>query len=214
MGTIRQIGDTYYIEFYARGLLYSQIAGPDLAAAQKLLNQTEATIAGGEALTVVRHIDLVVFVEQFIGYIQPEYSAKTVSRFGDLILHFQKFLAKDYPDIKQLSQITPSVIESYKVFLVSSVDNKMVNFSILLLREIMEYGIKIGFLNDNPTVHVRLLPLPVRKNKNTPQRLFIKDLFAKGVGFGKVYKLSKLSDIAKMMYYGDLIPLSRADMAI
>ena len=61
MGKIRKIKDDYYIEFYARGLLYSQMAGQDYQEAQEKLNAIELVIAEGEALTLSRHIDLVDF---------------------------------------------------------------------------------------------------------------------------------------------------------
>ena len=65
LGQIRKIKDVFYIEFYARGLLYSQIAGNDIIQAQKLLNQVEEKIARGEGLTVIRHIELPDFFDRF-----------------------------------------------------------------------------------------------------------------------------------------------------
>ena len=79
MGQIRKINDVYYIEFYARGLLYSQIAGDNLEEAQKLLPQVEEKIAGGEALTIVRHIDLPDFFERFLVEAKDQYSTLKVS---------------------------------------------------------------------------------------------------------------------------------------
>ncbi len=212
MGAIRKIGDTYYVEFYARGLMYSQPAGFSLETAERLLKEIEDKIAGGEALTVERYIDLPVFFEQFLNSISSEFSVKTICRFRDLIVHFIGFLKSAYPHITRLSEITPSVCESYKKYLSKSYKPALVNFSILLLREVMEYGIKIGFINDNPTVHVKLLPWGVKKVKLTVRYNQIKDLFAKGIDFGRVYKISRLTDIAQMLYYSNLIPRSREDM--
>jgi len=48
MGQIRKINEVYYIEFYARGLLYSQVAGNNLENAQTLLAQVEEKIAAGK----------------------------------------------------------------------------------------------------------------------------------------------------------------------
>jgi len=212
MGTIRKVGGIYYIEFYARGLLYSQVAGPDPAAAQKLLEATESKIAGGEALTVVREIDLAAFFEQFLVYVRGEFSSKTIGRFSSVIVHFNGFLKTQYPRISQLSKITPSIIESYKVFLVSSSKPALTNFSILLLREILDHGIKLGFINDNPTLHVRLMQLSVKHHPLTKRYLLAQELLDKGAPFSKVYRLLQLPDIARMMYYANLIPLSREDM--
>ena len=219
MGQIRKVGEVYYIEFYARGLLYSQVAGPDPVAAQNLLEATEAKIAGGEALTVVREIDLVVFWLEFLKEIQNQYTSRTVQRFASTIAHFDAFLKVHCPQVTKLSQVTPSVIEAYKVELIKQhktkrrkFNPKIVNLTILLLRETMEYGIKIGFSNDNSTLHIRLLPIPKANHPVTPRLKLAQELSAKGVGFVKVYAILKLSDIAKMMYYANLIPLSREDI--
>ncbi len=212
MGQIRKVGDTYYIEFFARGLMYSQIAGPDLAAAQQLLEKTEATIAGGEALTIERHIDLAVFFEQFIAYAGQEFGERSARRFAEAISHIQVFLKQQYPQTTKLAQLTPGIMEGYKAFLSASTKPHLVNFTILLMREMFEYGIKIGFLNDNPSLHVRLLPLPVKKLPVTKRYAVAKELLGKGTGIGKVAKLLGLTDLAQTMYYANLIPLNREDM--
>ena len=212
MGQIRKVGDTYYIEFYARGLMYSKIAGSDLAAAQKLLEETEKMIAGGEALTVVRRIDLPVFFDQFIGYARKEFGPKSAARFQALIEHFQKFLKRQYPNLDQLAEITPSVLEAYKASRLASTKPHLVNFSILLLKDMLDYGIKIGFINDNPSAHVRLLKSPSRTLPPTARGRLARELLAKGTGLGKASKLLRLSDVGRMMHYANLIPLSREDM--
>jgi hypothetical protein len=212
MGQIRKVGDTYFIEFYARGLMYSKIAGTDLAAAEKLLKETEETIAGGEALTVVRQIELTDFFKQFKDYAAAEFGERSTERFDSLIRHFQVFLARTYPDIHQLSQITPSILEAYKASRQKTTKPHLINFSILLLREILDYGIKIGFINDNPTVHLRLLKLSDKKFSSTKRTLLAKELLSKGIGLGKTSQLLKVSDIARVMYYANLIPLSREEL--
>ncbi len=213
MGRVRNIDGVYYIEFYARGLMYSQVAGPDLKVAEALLAKTEATIASGEALTIVREIDLAVFYAQFLQEASGEYKAPTIKRFTSLIRHFDHFLKFNSPQVLKLSQITPQVVELYKGSLVKVVKPRIVNLSLLLLRDILEYGIKIGFLNDNPTLHVRLLPLEGKGEiPQTPRYRLIKGLFAQGLTIGRVCQLVKFSDVARLMYYAKIIPLSREDM--
>jgi len=118
MGQIRKIGELYYIEFHARGLMYSQVAGSKEEEAKKLLEQIETKISQGEALTIAREIDLEVFYEKFLSYAQERFSAKSIQRFTNAWKHWTTFLSTDYSNIKRLSQITPSVIESYKTALV------------------------------------------------------------------------------------------------
>jgi site-specific recombinase XerD len=214
LGQIRKINDVYYIEFYARSLLYSQVAGSDLEQAQKLLQQVEEKIAGGEALTMARHIDLPDFFERFVAEAKTQsYSPKSVQRFTSTINHFSGFLSNDFPQVHQLAQLTPVVLESYKANLVKTQKSKVVNLSILLIRDILEFGIKLGFINDNPSLHVRLLPWPkAPQRKLTARYGLAQQLLAKGVGISKLAQLLKLADISRVIYYGNLIPLSREDV--
>jgi phage pi2 protein 07 len=214
MGQIHKINDVYYIEFYARGLLYSQVAGNSLEEAQKMLMQVEEKISTGEALTITRHIDLPDFFERFIVETRGQsfYSLKSVERFKNTIKHFSFFLKQDFTQVYQLDQLTPAIIESYKVYLVKTQKAKIVNLTILLLRDILDFGIKLGFINDNPSLHVRLLPwTKIIKRKPTARYELAKQLFSNGAGLGKVAQLMKLSDITRVVYYVNLIPLSRED---
>ncbi len=215
MGKIRKIKDLYYIDFVARGLLYSQVAGKDLDEAKRLLRQVEEKIAGGEALTIARHIELPDFFERFIdeARIQHPYGPKSVQRFMSTIDHFSSFLTRSYPQVHQLAQLTPAVIESYRMHLVKTQKPKIVNLTILLIRDILEFGIKLGFLNDNPSLHIRLLPWAPQNRviKVTPRFELARQLLPKGVGLAKFSQLLKLSDISKAIYYGNLIPLDRED---
>ncbi len=212
MGQLRKVGNIYYIEFYARGLLYSQPAGSNKDAAKKMLEQIEAKIAQGETLTIIREIDLAAFFEQFLIYAKGEFSIKSIKRFMETWQHWTCFLSNSYPHIKKISQITPSQIESYKILLAKSVKPKIVNLTILLLREILEYGIRIGFINDNPTLHVRLLDAPQRRIRDGRRLGLAKGLLQRGIPLGKVYQLLKLKDVAQMMYWSNFIPLKREDV--
>ena len=212
MGNIKKIADTYYIEFYARGLMYSKIAGPDEAEALKLLEETERTIIAGEMLTVVREITIAVFFEEFLSYAHQAYSVPTHKRFRDLVSHFNGFLKTTHPVLKDLSQLTPNIFEDYKNIWIKNSSPHKINFTILLLREIMEYGIKTGFINDNPTIHVSLLPWSIRSYKKTYRSDLAKELLSRSVPIGKVIKLLKLNDVARIMYFSNLIPLKREEM--
>ena len=76
----------------------------------------------------------------------------------------------------------------------------------------MEHGIKLGFIHDNPTLHVQLLPLPNKRRPLTKRYQLAKEFLVKMGSFGRVFRLLKLNDIARMMYFSDLIPLSREEM--
>ena len=210
LGQIRKINDVYYIEFYARGLLYSQVAGDNLEEAQKLLEKVEEKIAGGEALTIARHIDLPDFFERFIVEAGLQYSPRSVQRFAVTIKHFSGFISEEFPQVCQLAQLTPAILEVYKANLVKTQKVKLVNLTILLIRDILEFGIKLGFLNDNPSLHLRLLPWPKTSQRKSTARLeLVRKLLSQDVGLGKTAQLLDLGDMARLIYYANLIPLSR-----
>lgn len=164
MGTVHKIGNEYYIEFDARGLKYQQKAGPDEKAAWKLLAEIEGKIKEGEMGIIVRDADVDIFLADFLKFIKPQCSAKTYGRFERAIAHLTAFL-NTRPGIKKLSQLTPKVIEDYKRSLPpgKSVNPRKINLTLLLLREIFEYAIKLGYLNDNPTLHIKFFDSPPRK---------------------------------------------------
>ena len=171
MGKIQKIGDEYYVEFHARGLLYQQKAGRDLKKAEELLRQIEGKIAKGELQTIVREIDIEIFFVEFLKFAQTQHHPHTVRRLNSTIDHFSQFLKQDRTDVKKISQVTPRVIEDYKTSGISS-NPKKLNLTLLLLREILEYGIKTGHINDNPTLHIRLAEIPPgRSLEIAPQAL-------------------------------------------
>jgi site-specific recombinase XerD len=137
--------------------------------AEELLRQIEEKIAKGELLTIVREIALDVFFAEFIKWAQTQYHPSAVRRLSLAVAHFEKFLSERLPDVKKLSQITPRVIEDYKTAHVQQrsagqeLNPKIINLTLLLLREVLEHGIKTGYINDNPTLHIRLFEIPAAR---------------------------------------------------
>ena len=234
MGQVRKIADEYYIEFHARGLLYQQKAGKDHTHAQKMLQQVEQKIAQGELLTIVRDVDIDIFFNSFLEHAQKERTVKTFGRFEQTVKHFNAFLNKKFPQSKKLSEITPKVIEHYRAYLIKRakestppVKPRIINFTLLLLRDILEYGIKLGYINDNPTLHARFVAEPKRREpKGLDERstegilnslssedkisemrqargvlrsTFAKALLKRGVPLLKLNQILGLDDIAKVM---------------
>ena len=66
MGTVRKIGDEYYIEFDARGLTYQRNGGKDKKAATQLLKTIEDKIRKGEMSTVIVDVKAGDFFNNFL----------------------------------------------------------------------------------------------------------------------------------------------------
>jgi hypothetical protein len=211
MGQIKKVGDLYYIEFYARGLMYTQAAGSTEEAARKMLEQVESTIAQGESLTVVREMELDVFFEEFEEYASLKFSPKSLLRFKSAWKHWMAFLGAAYPYITKIAEVTPVVVESYKVALLKTSRPKVTNFTLLLLREILDYGIRIGFINDNPSLHITLVGVPTIA-RNDKRSAVARDLLGRSLSLEKVYAILKLKDVAQVMYWANFIPLKRMDV--
>lgn len=164
MGDIRKINDEYYIEFHARGLLYQQKAGKDIAAARALLAEIESKIQQGEMGTIVRDVDVDIFFQTFLESARQEYALRSFRRFEALIGNFHGYLKQEFSKVVKLSGVTPAVIDTYRAFLIKpaplSPKSNLVNFTLLLLRVVLEHGLKLGYINDNPTLHVRFCELP------------------------------------------------------
>ena len=212
MGQVRKIGEEYYIEFYARGLLYQQKGGNDIVHAQKLLDEIEGKIKQGEMGTIVRDVDLDIFLKTFSEFAQKEYSSKTFSRYSDTIKHFSEFLKKKFPGLKKLSEVTPKVIEDYRFYLSQEAERrklkpKVLNFTLYLLRDCLDYGITLGYINDNPTLHVRLFSLKgyPQPNINLPRNAFIYELCKKGIPLLTIGKRLGFLDIARVMRYSAFV---------
>lgn len=167
MGSVRKIGDDYYIEFFARGLKYQQKIGPDEKRAAQALNDIESQIARGEAATFVRDVEIDIFFQDFLEYIRDKHTPKTIKRFNSVVESFANYLYRELPTVQNISELTPRVIEGYKIFSIrhpslslrrnGQINPNVINLTLLLLRDILQYAIKLGYLNDNPSLHVRFM---------------------------------------------------------
>ena len=169
MGAVRKIENEYIIEYYARGLKYQQKAGNNRVKAKKLLAIIEEKIAQGELRAIVRDVDADIFLYDFLEFARENYPPKSFKRYGVMVGHFAEFIKQHLPQPCYLSHITPRVIEEYKTSLLKfnsrteSFSPALVNLTLRLLRDVLEYGIKLGLINDNPTLHIRLCPVTPRK---------------------------------------------------
>lgn len=175
MGTVRKIGNDYYIEFKARGLTYQRNGGKDRKAAARLLKEIEGKIQKGETSTAVHDVKISDFFKDFLKLINNDDHPRTVARYESVIGHFQEFIQMAVSPSCRLSQITPSVIEEYRATLLKSTDKlgrvlkpKVINFTFYLLKNILDTAINFGHINDNPVLHTRLIEI---KGALLPQTL-------------------------------------------
>lgn len=180
MGQVKKIGREYTIEFYARGLLYQQKAGHDPRSARKLLQDIEEKIAKGEMNTLVREAELDIFFKTFLEFAKKNHTRKTYGRFKEALGHFAKFLGKKLPPLTKLPSITPKVMEDYKEDLIKTNGSQakgIINLRLFLLGQVWEYARKLGYLNDNPMLHVRWLKEEKKRRGNTLTEEEVRQVF-------------------------------------
>lgn len=156
MGNVKKVNDDYYVEFYARGLLYQQKAGKDLKQAEALLREIEEKIAKGELATIVREVDWDIFFQTYRENAFSSLPEITRIRYESTISHFCSFLKTRFRALTKISQLTPRLFEDYSGSLQNQrVSARIINLTIFILRDVMDYAIKLGYLNDNPTIHLK-----------------------------------------------------------
>src|SRR3989338_8462090 len=121
---------------------------------------------------IVRDVDIDIFFHDFGEYAAKTYSPKTLKRYQSTGDHFYSFLKTKFSSLSKLSQVTPQVIEQYKAHLLKITDPreqklkpKTINLTLLLLKDILEYARKLGYLNDNPAIHTPLLKIKVTQRR-------------------------------------------------
>ena len=163
MATIKKVGDEYFVEFYGNGLLFQKWAGKNLEYAEKMCVEIEESLKReGTSIFTVKEADFDIFYDEFCAWAQKEHFSKTYKRFKTVFDSFRCFFKAQYPDAKKIKIITPFVIEQFKEQLLSQqppLKPQAINFQLYLLRFIFEDAIKRGYLNDNPTLHVKFYGL-------------------------------------------------------
>lgn len=119
------------------------------------------------------------FLDQFLDYSRASHTASTTNRYRAVIDHFKVFLKDKRSDVAFISQITPEVIDQYKIARKSAwvnpngspVDSSddvkgytrkgarahTINFEIGTIRTILNQAIKWEYLRENPTAKVKKL---------------------------------------------------------
>lgn len=249
MGKIIKIGDQYFVEFIGNGLLFQKLAGQDKSKAEKMLKDIEESLVKEETdIFVVKEMDYKEFCQKLTKHIEEIFSLRTQARLLSTWNHFHSFLKRNYPNLTKLKEISPAVIEQYKVELIKELLSKkerLISFTIFLLRMMFEFAVKSRGLNDNPTLHVQInygkrkfdraiyniefakklinqypeykekaaeilkkgrdekLDFKIEKNFNGYffHHIFVLNLLDNGLTLIDVFKVLKLTDIARVMIY-------------
>lgn len=163
MAQIIKIDDEYYVEYWAQGLRFQKKGGKDLAHAQKLLDEIKASVPEKiEDVYTVRDDAFTHVAKAFKEYANTNLPAPTARRLIDALNHFINYIETD-GESTRISQITPKRINDYYLHLKEVeakrgvVKPKVVDLTLILLRIFFDWVISHGALNDNPTLHTKIL---------------------------------------------------------
>jgi len=163
MAEIKKIGEEYFVEFHAQGLMFRKNGGRDRRRAEKLLAEIKASVPENiEDIYKVRDPSCEEFFNGFLSYGRQIHNEISLKRIGDVVNTFKGYLKDKLSHEQKLREITPKVIENYQAHLMDQdhplIKSKMINFCFFVLRDMFDYAIKKGNLNDNPTLHLKMLP--------------------------------------------------------
>jgi len=198
MGNVFKRGKVWYIDVRVNGRRVRKRVGSSKKIAVLALQDAEVSSARNEFGFASKDILIDKFIEQYMQYSQATHQPSTTNRYRAVIEHFQAFIKDKRSDVNFLSQVTPEVIDQYKIFRKNAWVNPngdviesdeevrdhtrkgarahTINFEISAIRTIFNLAIKWGYLRDNPTKQVKKLKVndakPVRfLSKEECQRL-------------------------------------------
>ncbi|MGE0267545.1 MAG: tyrosine-type recombinase/integrase [Candidatus Omnitrophota bacterium] len=159
MGRILEINGEYYVEFYGNGLRFQKKAGPSYEEAVRKLKSIEESLETSALKVDPAAVTVDLFRERYLSFCEQVHPPKTAARFKQTLAHFMRFLEPHLSGDRYLPEITPRMIELYKESLLKQYPYRphLVNFTLYLIRDILQYCITLGWLNDNPTLHTPFL---------------------------------------------------------
>jgi len=163
MGVIRKRGRTWYIDYMLDGKRIVKAIGKSKQIAQLALSDIEVKIAKKRAGFFVSDKRLADYIPQFLSYIRVHVKPSTAKRYVQIISHLSQFLdTLEDPPVK-LSQITPPLIEEYKLHRLDFVKPQTVNYELTCLHHFFRYAVEMKYIQENPTQKIKKIRKPQRK---------------------------------------------------
>lgn len=113
MGSVHKCGKYWYIDYYADGKRHRTKHGKYRKLAELRLKEIELQIARGE-LKIPKDSAIDEFFENFLTYAEAHTCPKTLECYTTVINSFKEFKSK-LKTVTKLSQITPAIIEDFKL---------------------------------------------------------------------------------------------------
>ncbi len=166
MGRILKIKDAYFVEFLGNGLKFRKKAGATREEAEQKLAAIEESMRVTALDVDVSTVSIHLFQDRFLKYAFNVYPARTFKRLKRSLGQFVAWVVADLSSDAYLKEIVPRHFSAYQNHLESvwpAAKPAWINFELFLLETVFSHAIKLGWLNDNPLLHIRPRQEAVRR---------------------------------------------------
>jgi integrase len=181
MARIYKREKSWYIDIRVGGQRFRKRVGTSKKIAELALKDAEVKAAKDEFGLTKNDITLQKLTERFLEYSQINHSPATTVRYASTLRAFQDFMHEKYPKRLFVSQVSPEILEQFKIWRKSCWVNPngmpvesdtdireytrkgalslTVNFEIKVLTTLFNVAIDWGYLKENPTKKVKRLKI-------------------------------------------------------
>jgi len=140
-------GDIYYLDYYANGRRIREAVSKNRSDAVKALAIRKAEIVQGKFKfkPQKQRITFADYVPEFLAHVQPALKPRTYQRYGTSLRPLLEFFGN-----YQLADISPWLIEKYKIQRRDTVTGSTVNRDLACLRRLLNVAVINGRLEQNP----------------------------------------------------------------
>jgi len=150
-------GKNWYIDYYVKGQRKRKMIGPSKKLALQVLKDVQLKLAKGEYLGIYQEkkIPFDEYVKKYLVFSKAN-KAKSSHRRDEVSTdHLISFLKGRY-----IFEITPRLIEKYKISRLEKVGPATVNRELACLKHMYSKAIEWGYIKENPAKGVKLLKEP------------------------------------------------------
>jgi integrase len=147
----------WYIDYYVKGHRKRRKIGPSKKLALQALKNAQIKIARGEYLGIYdeKKIRFEDFVKKYLDFSKAN-KARSSHRRDEVSTDHLKLFFKG----KNVFEITPRLIEKYKIKRLEKVGPAAVNRELACLKHMFTKAIEWGYVKDNPAKKIKLLKEP------------------------------------------------------
>jgi len=178
MGSIYKRGKKWYIDLTVSSRRIRKAVGTSKKLAELAVKDLELKAMRKELDLEITDTTLEKLFDEYATYSRVNHAPASFQRYQNAVMNFRIFLAFEYPHIKKISELSPTVFEKFKDFRLNVDPRKLklpsgypykiarnalpgksrtINYEVKTIRAIFNFGIKHGLCRDNPTADVPTL---------------------------------------------------------